>query len=94
MVTLRLPPVLRQHAGGARTVDVEGSTLRDALNDLVERYPQMRLQLLDDAGELNRFVNVYVQNEDVRLRDGLETPVPAGSTVIVLPAMAGGARPR
>jgi sulfur-carrier protein len=90
MVTLRLPPVLRQHAGGARTVEVEGNTLREALDDLFAKHPGMRNHILDDSGSLNRFVNVFVQNEDVRLRDGLETGVPDGSTVIVLPAMAGG----
>jgi molybdopterin synthase sulfur carrier subunit len=91
MITFRLPPVLRPHAGGARTVEADGATLREALDDLFVRYPAMRGQLVDDGGDLNRFVNVYVDNEDVRLREGLETGVADGSTVIVLPAMAGGA---
>jgi molybdopterin synthase sulfur carrier subunit len=91
MSTLRLPPVLRSHAGGARTVDVADGTLRDALDDLFTQHPSLRPQIVDDGGSLNRFVNVYVDNEDVRLRDGLETRVSEGSTVIVLPAMAGGA---
>ena len=90
MPTLRLPPVLRAAAGGARTVEVDGATLRDALDDLFARYPAVRTQIVDDAGDLNGFVNVFVDNEDVRLRDGLETGLANGSTVIVLPAMAGG----
>jgi molybdopterin converting factor small subunit len=90
-VTLRLPPVLRSEAGGARTVEVEGDTLRTALDDLVSRHPGLSGQIVGDAGELNPYVNVYVEGEDVRLRDGLATPLSQGATVIVLPAMAGGA---
>jgi molybdopterin synthase sulfur carrier subunit len=91
VITLRLPPVMRQNAGGARTVQVQGGTLREALDDLFRQHPAVRTQIIDDAGDLNRFVNVYVDNEDVRLREGLETGVAEGATVIVLPAMAGGA---
>ena len=92
-VTVKLPPVLRQDAGGARTVDLdEPGDLRGALSSLVEQFPGLRTKLLDDAGDLNRFVNAYVDGEDVRLRDGLDTSLADGSTVIVLPAMAGGAR--
>jgi molybdopterin converting factor small subunit len=91
MATLRLPPVIRPAAGGNRTVDVDGGTLREALDDLFRRYPDTRAQIVDDAGDLNRFVNVFVDKEDVRLRDGLETAIGDGSQVIVMPAMAGGA---
>jgi sulfur-carrier protein len=92
-VTVRLPPVLRVDAGGARTVDLEApGDLRGALNALVEQYPGLRQKLLDGDGDLNRFVNAYVDGEDVRLRDGLDTSLKDGATVIVLPAMAGGAR--
>jgi molybdopterin converting factor small subunit len=92
-VTVKLPPVLRQDAGGARTVDLEApGDLRGALSELVEQFPGLRTKLLDDAGDLNRFVNAYVDGEDVRLRDGLDTSLNDGATVIVLPAMAGGAR--
>jgi molybdopterin synthase sulfur carrier subunit len=87
---VRMPPVLRQQVGGAREVDVAGGTLREALDDLFERHPGVREGLVDAEGNLNRFVNVYVQNEDVRLGQGLETPVPDQGTIIVLPAMAGG----
>ncbi len=91
MTTLRLPPVMRANAGGARTVDVEGDTLRAALDDLFEKHPATRSQIVDDGGELNRFVNVFVDKEDVRLGAGLDTPLAANTTVIVMPAMAGGA---
>jgi molybdopterin converting factor small subunit len=90
MSTVRMPPILRQAVGGAREVDASGATVREVLADLTERYPGTRGHLLDDEGDLNRFVNVYVNNEDVRLGEGLETAVSADSTVIVLPAMAGG----
>ena len=85
-----MPPILRQAVGGAREVTASGSTVREVLADLTERFPGIRSHLLDDSGDLNRFVNVYVNNEDVRLGGGLETAVGPESTVIVLPAMAGG----
>ena len=94
MSTVRMPPILRQAVGGAREVDASGATVREVLDDLTGRYPAIKGHLLDDGGDLNRFVNVYVNNEDVRLGDGLETAVGADSTVIVLPAMAGGAAQR
>ena len=89
-ISLRMPPVLRPQVGGARQVEVSGATLREALDDLFAQFPAVRDQIVDAEGQINRFVNVYVSNEDVRLGQGLETPVPDGSTVIVLPAMAGG----
>ncbi|MDX6579205.1 MAG: sulfur-carrier protein [Gaiellales bacterium] len=88
-----MPPILRQAVGGAREVDASGDTVRELLDDLTSRYPAIRGHLFDSGGELNRFVNVYVNNEDVRLGEGLETAVTPEATVIVLPAMAGGARP-
>lgn len=90
-IAIRMPPILRPQVGGARQVEVAGATLREALDDLFSQFPAVREQIVDGAGEINRFVNVYVQNEDVRLGQGLDTPVPDGGTVIVLPAMAGGA---
>ena len=89
-ISLRMPPVLRPQVGGARQVEVAGATLREALDDLFAQFPAVRDQIVDAEGQINRFVNVYVSNEDVRLGQGLDTPVPDGSTVIVLPAMAGG----
>ena len=70
MSTVRMPPILRQAVGGAREVDADGATVRELLDDLTSRYPSIRGHLLDDGGELNRFVNVYVNNEDVRLGAG------------------------
>jgi len=86
---VRIPPTLRGEVGGARQVEVEGATVREVLDDLVGRYPGLASQVLAD-GEVAPFVNVYVGGEDVRTLDGLDTAVPAGGTVILLPAMAGG----
>ena len=77
-------------AGGARTVKAGGESLRAALDDLTEQHPALRTRLLDDEGEINAFVNVYVEGEDVRVSGGLDTPLAADASVIVLPAMAGG----
>jgi molybdopterin converting factor small subunit len=90
-VKVRMPPILRAQIGGAREVEAAGATLQEVLDDLFERFPSVRSHLVDEAGAINKFVNVYVANEDVRLGDGLETAVPDGGTIIVLPAMAGGA---
>ena len=90
MASFRLPPVLRPMAGGARTVEAGGDSLRAALEDLTGQHPALRSRLLDDDGEINAFVNVYVEGEDVRVRGGLDTPLAADASVIVLPAMAGG----
>jgi sulfur-carrier protein len=89
MTKVRIPPTLREQTGGQRELVAEGDTVRDLIEDLVGRFPQLRTQLVED-GELAPFVNVYVEGEDVRTRDGLDTPVSPGSTVILLPAMAGG----
>ena len=89
MSVVRVPPVLRAEAGGAREVEAEGATVRELLEDLSERIPALGEKVYA-AGEIQSFVNVYVDGEDVRTRDGLETPVRASSTVILLPAMAGG----
>jgi sulfur-carrier protein len=94
---VRIPPTLRGETEGAREVEANGRTVRELMEDLMGRFPALRGQLLEDE-ELAPFVNVYVEGEDVRTRDGLETPVDDGATVILLPAMAGGAtsgvRPR
>jgi molybdopterin converting factor small subunit len=86
---VRIPPTLREEAGGQREVTAEGDTVRDLLEDLMGRFPGLRTQLVED-GDIAPFVNVYVEGEDVRTLDGLETEVTTGSTVILLPAMAGG----
>ena len=89
MATVRIPPTLRTATGGAREVEASGDTVRDLLDDLAERFPSLRGQVID-GGEIAPFVNVYVEGEDVRTKDSLETEVEDGSTVILLPAMAGG----
>jgi sulfur-carrier protein len=89
MTKVRIPPTLREQTGGQRELIAEGDTVRDLIEDLIGRFPQLRTQLVED-GELAPFVNVYVEGEDVRTRDGLDTAVSPGSTVILLPAMAGG----
>ena len=89
MSVVRIPPVLRAEAGGAREVEASGETLRDLQEDLTERHPALGARVVDE-GAIQPFVNVYVDGEDVRTRDGLDTPVREGSTVILLPAMAGG----
>jgi molybdopterin synthase sulfur carrier subunit len=86
---VRVPPVLRTESGGAREVEASGSTLRELLEDLTTRVPDLGSRVYAD-GELQTYVNVYVDGEDVRTRDGLDTPVGETSTVILLPAMAGG----
>jgi molybdopterin synthase sulfur carrier subunit len=86
---VRIPPTLRNETHGAREVEASGGTVRELLDDLMGRFPTLRGQLLEDD-ELAPFVNVYVEGEDVRTRDGLETAVADTSTVILLPAMAGG----
>jgi sulfur-carrier protein len=86
---VRIPPTLRGETEGAREVEARGGTVRELLDDLTARFPALRRQLLEDE-ELAPFVNVYVEGEDVRTLDGLDTSVDHGSTVILLPAMAGG----
>ena len=92
MTRVRIPPTLRDSVGGAREVDASGSTVRELLADLAERFPGLGSQVLENGNEIVPFVNVYVNNEDVRTLEGLETPVGDGTSVILLPAMAGGER--
>ena len=89
MKTVRIPPTLRTETEGKREVHAVGGTVRELLDDLVSRFPGLRSQLVNDD-EIAPYVNVYVGGEAVRTLDGLETPVHDGSTVILLPAMAGG----
>jgi molybdopterin synthase sulfur carrier subunit len=86
---VRIPPTLRGETQGEREVEASGGTVRELLDDLMSRFPALRGQLLENE-ELAPFVNVYVEGEDVRTKDGLETSVDDRSTVILLPAMAGG----
>ncbi|MDX6370758.1 MAG: sulfur-carrier protein [Gaiellaceae bacterium] len=89
MTKVRIPPTLREQTGGQRELGAVGDTVRELLDDLMGRFPGLRTQLIEDD-ELAPFVNVYVEGEDVRTLDGIETEVRPGSTVILLPAMAGG----
>ena len=89
MSRVRIPPTLRSETNGEREVDANGATVRELIDDLTARFPSLRAQLLEDE-ELAPFVNVYVEGEDVRTRDGLNTAVEDDATVILLPAMAGG----
>jgi molybdopterin converting factor small subunit len=88
---VNLPTVLRPHAGGERTVALEGATVGEVLTALVARYPGMTGQVIDDAGTLHKFVNVYINDDDVRYLSGVETPVGASDELSILPAVAGGA---
>ena len=90
MPTVKIPPVLRAQTGGEAEVSAEGATVGDVLHSLAERHPDTKAQLFSPEGELNRYVNVYLNDEDVRVLDGLDTAVVDGDTVVILPAMAGG----
>ena len=90
MPTIKVPPVLRQQTDGEAEVNVDGGTVGEALNALAERYPATKDQLFSPEGDLNRYVNVYLNDEDVRVLDGLETAAGESDTVVILPAMAGG----
>ena len=91
MSRVKIPPVLRDSVGGSRDLTASGQTVAAVLDDLFARHPALRERVTED-GQLSRFINVYVNDRDVRYRDGLDTPVGAEDTVILLPAMAGGAR--
>ena len=92
MATVKIPPVLRAETGGEAAVEVGGDSVGGALRALVEAHPGTERQLFSADGDLNRYVNVYLNDEDVRVLDGLETPVSGSDTVVILPAMAGGLR--
>jgi sulfur-carrier protein len=89
MTTVRIPPTLRPDAEGQREVSAAGTTVREVLNELGERFPRLGARIFEN-GNIAAFVNVYVGGEDIRTQDGLETRVAENSTVILLPAMAGG----
>ena len=89
MATFRIPPVLRPLTGDATQLQADGATLGDALESLFAQFPPLRERMVEN-GELRRFINVYVDDEDVRTQQGLATAVGATTSVIILPAMAGG----
>ena len=90
MPTIKIPPVLRAQTGGEAEVEAPGATVGDVLRSLADAHPGTRSQLFSDGGELNRYVNVYLNDEDVRVLDGVDTTVSDSDTVVILPAMAGG----
>jgi molybdopterin converting factor small subunit len=90
MALVKIPPVLRASVGGQREVSAQGANVAEVLAALVEDYPETRGQLFGADGGLNRYVNVYLGDEDVRVLDGLETAVREGDVLVILPAMAGG----
>lgn len=91
MSIVRIPPVLRTSTGGLKQVEVTGTTVREVIGGLVAAYPGLAPQLLAGDGDLNRFVNVFLNDTDVRHLQALDTPVDERDTVLLLPAMAGGA---
>ena len=90
MATIRIPPVLRPQTGGQPEVEAAGSNVGEVLRSLPTDHPATAEQLFGEDGDLNRYVNVYLNDEDVRVLKGLETAVSDGDTVVILPAMAGG----
>ena len=90
-VKVNLPTVLRPHAGGERTVVMDGVTVGEVLNALVAQYPGMAGQVIDDSGTLHKFVNIYINDDDVRYLSGTDTPVSSSDELSILPAVAGGA---
>lgn len=90
MATIRIPPVLRASVGGEREVTADGTTIGEVLRNLTATHPDTNTQIFSAEGELNRFVNVYLNDEDVRVLDGLDTAVNDGDELVILPAMAGG----
>ena len=90
MATVRIPPVLRPSAGGEKEVEAPGASVAEVLRSLVDRHPETEDQLFAQDGGLNRYVNVYLNDEDVRVLEGLDTAVDDADTLVILPAMAGG----
>jgi molybdopterin synthase sulfur carrier subunit len=92
MATVRIPPVLRASVGGEKELTADGSSVGEILRSLADDHPQTQSQLFAADGGLNRYVNVYLNDEDVRVLDGLDTSVGEADTLVILPAMAGGSR--
>jgi len=90
MSTVKIPPVLRSSTGGEKEVPADGDNVGAVLRELAEKHPGTERQLFQEDGQLNRYVNVYLNDEDVRVLEGLETPVKPDDTLVILPAMAGG----
>jgi molybdopterin synthase sulfur carrier subunit len=89
-VTVRIPTILRTYTAGASEVPADGSTLAEVLDNLEANHGGIKARVLDDAGEIRRFVNVYVGNDDVRFLEGLASQTPDGTQISIIPAVAGG----
>ncbi|MEU8569964.1 ubiquitin-like small modifier protein 1 [Streptomyces pathocidini] len=89
-VNVRIPTILRTYTGGQAEVSAEGATLAEVIESLEKNHPGIAARVLDDSGKLRRFVNVYVNDDDVRFEDGLQTATPEGAGVSIIPAVAGG----
>ena len=87
---VKIPTPLRRHTDGSSAVEVSGTRVREALDDLTQRYPGVSERLFDGQGQLKSHLNVFLNNEDIRFLNGLDTPVRDGDTVVLLPALAGG----
>jgi molybdopterin synthase sulfur carrier subunit len=92
MATVRIPPVLRPAVGGEKELSAQGASVGEILRTVAEQHPDTQAQLFGADGGLNRYVNVYLNDEDVRVLEGLDTAVSEADTLVILPAMAGGAR--
>ena len=90
MATIRIPPVLRASVGGEKQLSADGANVGEILRSVADAHPDTQTQLFGADGDLNRYVNVYLNDEDVRVLDCLETPVGSADTLVILPAMAGG----
>jgi molybdopterin converting factor small subunit len=90
MATVKIPPVLRTSTGGEKEVSAGGATVGQVLGSLAESHPATKTQIFGDTGDLNRYVNIYLNDEDVRVLQGLETEVGESDVLVILPAMAGG----
>ena len=89
-VTVRVPTILRTYTGGSSTVTADGATVGEVIDNLESAHPGIRARVVDETGALRRFVNIYLDDEDIRFSDGLDSQVTAGSTVSIIPAVAGG----
>jgi molybdopterin synthase sulfur carrier subunit len=92
VATIKIPPVLRGSVGGEKEVEASGGNVAEVLRGLASQHPATESQLFSEDGELNRYVNVYLNDEDVRVLQGLDTSVSDSDTIVILPAMAGGSR--
>jgi len=89
-VEVRIPTILRKHTGGAKAVEAKGSTLREVIDELDANHPGLKGAIVTETGEIHRFINIYLNDEDIRFSGALETPVADGDVISILPAVAGG----